>query len=68
METAIGIRDWLTIASLLRAYEWNNDGGREGIRTLDLSVANAALSQLSYAPDSQRGQSRSTHPFFIDEV
>ncbi len=25
-------------------------GGREGIRTLDLSVANAALSQLSYAP------------------
>ncbi len=26
------------------------DGGREGIRTLDLSVANAALSQLSYAP------------------
>jgi hypothetical protein len=30
------------------------DGGREGIRTLDLSVANAALSQLSYAPDSRR--------------
>ena len=29
-------------------YEEN--GGREGIRTLDLSVANAALSQLSYAP------------------
>src|SRR5213076_679636 len=27
-------------------------GGREGIRTLDLSVANAALSQLSYAPTS----------------
>jgi hypothetical protein len=27
-----------------------NHGGREGIRTLDLSVANAALSQLSYAP------------------
>ena len=26
------------------------NGGREGIRTLDLSVANAALSQLSYAP------------------
>jgi hypothetical protein len=26
-------------------------GGREGIRTLDLSVANAALSQLSYAPN-----------------
>jgi hypothetical protein len=25
-------------------------GGREGIRTLDLSVANAALCQLSYAP------------------
>jgi hypothetical protein len=28
-------------------------GGREGIRTLDLSVANAALSQLSYAPIRQ---------------
>jgi hypothetical protein len=28
-------------------------GGREGIRTLDLSVANAALSQLSYAPINQ---------------
>ncbi len=28
-------------------------GGREGIRTLDLSVANAALSQLSYAPMQQ---------------
>ena len=28
-------------------------GGREGIRTLDLSVANAALSQLSYAPKAQ---------------
>jgi hypothetical protein len=27
-----------------------SSGGREGIRTLDLSVANAALSQLSYAP------------------
>jgi hypothetical protein len=26
------------------------DGGDEGIRTLDLSVANAALSQLSYIP------------------
>jgi hypothetical protein len=25
-------------------------GGREGARTLGLSVANAALSQLSYAP------------------
>jgi hypothetical protein len=29
----------------------SKDGGREGIRTLDLSVANAALSQLSYAPN-----------------
>ena len=29
-------------------------GGREGIRTLDLSVANAALSQLSYAPLPER--------------
>ena len=28
-------------------------GGREGIRTLDLSVANAALSQLSYAPNAR---------------
>ena len=27
-------------------------GGDEGARTLDLSVANAALSQLSYIPTS----------------
>ena len=27
-----------------------NQGGGEGSRTLDLSIANAALSQLSYAP------------------
>ena len=26
--------------------------GAEGIRTLDLSIANATLSQLSYRPDS----------------
>jgi hypothetical protein len=31
-------------------WGWGEFGGREGIRTLDLSVANAALSQLSYAP------------------
>ncbi len=28
-------------------------GGGEGSRTLDLSIANAALSQLSYAPTSE---------------
>ena len=27
-----------------------NDGGAEGNRTPDLSIANAALSQLSYGP------------------
>jgi hypothetical protein len=31
-------------------FDSSTTGGREGIRTLDLSVANAALSQLSYAP------------------
>jgi hypothetical protein len=30
--------------------ELKSDGGREGDRTLDLGVANAALSQLSYSP------------------
>ena len=35
------------------------DGGREGIRTLDLSVANAALSQLSYAPPKNQQQGSS---------
>ena len=29
----------------------NDDGGDEGIRTLDLSDANRTLSQLSYAPN-----------------
>ncbi len=33
-----------------RSFNGSTTGGREGIRTLDLSVANAALSQLSYAP------------------
>ena len=28
-----------------------SDGGPEGVRTLDLCVANAALSQLSYKPE-----------------
>ena len=35
------------VASLLK-QEW--DGGDEGDRTLDLGIANAALSQLSYVP------------------
>src|SRR5438874_2999284 len=38
------------IRSCKAAKENWTSGGREGIRTLDLSVANAALSQLSYAP------------------
>gem|GEM_PF-1532894 len=29
----------------------NLEGGAEGSRTLDLCIANAALSQLSYRPD-----------------
>ena len=37
-------------------------GGDEGIRTLDLSVANAALSQLSYIPTGNgRSLNRSRH-------
>jgi hypothetical protein len=36
-------------------------GGREGIRTLDLSVANAALSQLSYAPTASGTDCRGTN-------
>ena len=36
----------------LRAPAWR--GGLEGDRTLDLCVANAALSQLSYKPISLR--------------
>ena len=35
----------------IRSFNAFTIGGREGIRTLDLSVANAALSQLSYAPN-----------------
>ena len=31
-------------------FEYGPNGGPEGIRTLDLCVANAALSQLSYKP------------------
>ncbi len=31
-----------------------NDGGREGIRTPGLLVANEALTQLSYSPTSSR--------------
>jgi hypothetical protein len=29
---------------------WNSNGGAEGDRTLDLRIANATLSQLSYRP------------------
>ena len=38
------------IRSPKAAKENWTSGGREGIRTLDLGVANAALSQLSYSP------------------
>src|SRR6266700_485308 len=41
------------IRSCKAAKEYWTSGGREGIRTLDLSVANAALSQLSYAPNTR---------------
>ena len=33
-----------------RELLWMEFGGREGDRTLDLGVANAALSHLSYSP------------------
>ncbi len=39
---------WSLIAMVTLTVFWNN--GAEGIRTLDLSIANAALSQLSYRP------------------
>jgi hypothetical protein len=32
-----------------------NNGGAEGNRTPDLVIANDALSQLSYGPDTRRG-------------
>src|SRR5437879_8877914 len=41
------------IRSPKAAKENWTSGGREGIRTLDLSVANAPLSQLSYAPNAR---------------
>ena len=34
-----------------RSYTERGSGGHEGSRTLDLCNANAALSQLSYAPE-----------------
>jgi hypothetical protein len=39
--------------SFKSAIERKVFGGREGDRTLDLSVANAALSHLSYSPTRQ---------------
>ena len=45
-----GRSEFPEIEQRLQVSGWLGDGGREGIRTLDLSVANAALSQLSYAP------------------
>ncbi len=35
-------------------YDTEEIGGREGIRTPDLLVANEALSQLSYSPTSSK--------------
>ena len=37
------------------AYALNQGGGGERIRTVDLLVANQALSQLSYTPGSEAG-------------
>ena len=37
------------------AYALNQGGGGERIRTVDLLVANQALSQLSYSPSFKKG-------------
>ena len=41
---------WLDITISSPGGEFEVSGGAEGDRTLDLSIANAALSQLSYGP------------------
>ena len=38
------------MTSFFRSLLRKKNGGAEGDRTLDLSIANAALSQLSYGP------------------
>ena len=39
----------------MRATQGAKIGGAEGDRTLDLRIANATLSQLSYRPIAERG-------------
>ena len=52
----------MRIGSSVRLKGGGRDfGGREGIRTLDLSVANAALSQLSYAPMAETDYRRASY-------
>ncbi len=41
---------WIEVSSVLRWVAGTGFGGAEGDRTLDLCIANAALSQLSYRP------------------
>jgi hypothetical protein len=42
------------------------DGGGEGDRTLDLRIANATLSQLSYSPE--KGEDTSSKAWFCQSI
>ena len=46
--------DTLALAIGSKCFVYLSYGGLEGDRTLDLRVANAALSQLSYEPINNR--------------
>jgi len=46
----------LTIAAPASSVQATREGGAEGIRTPDLRLAKAALSQLSYGPADGVGQ------------
>jgi hypothetical protein len=54
LERRPALRPRLHEQRLLRGHKAieDRDGGAEGDRTPDLRIANAALSQLSYGPDS----------------
>ena len=52
---------------MLQENRWENarkrNGGDEGIRTLDLCVANASLSHLSYIPTQKKHSKLSSEDF-----
>ncbi len=49
-----------------RAFHRHENGGREGIRTLDPRIANAVLSQLSYSPIDE--DNTDDRPLFYDST